>query len=1030
MSVLTRKKLYKTTAGSEFSDSASPTTQTGFTKGSGQIGFFVYSKTPYIVWMKDSGGTWNSHQSISANDLSLGNGFAWGDYTAAFIQCSTFGAKFFVYGKESNILVDATPGDSTYERSRLIAGSGSLVDLVSSGGSVGPQGPAGPAGADGAEGPQGPQGPEGPQGPQGATGPQGPAGSAGNMGGTMDDHIIPDTNAAYDLGNAEYKIRHLFLSDNSLWVGDKNKLSIENGELRMKRLKMSSLPAGMTGDHQPEDLSLTHLEQHAKAHNLYDNPGFHITDLIDDASDFEDVTPGTGVGRFDKVTIGDNKLEIEEDKITYNGDNIIKATNNTNFIYGPIGGIAIQITEDDMLVPYKDVDFGQNLNVAGTITGPTITALQSSIPDVSGFVAEGELGPRLTWTHAENTVLRSATTESGRSTILLTPQEVHVLDKLKVGDTSSVADAEITGDLDVAGSITSPTITALQTDVAANTTMINDLDSVAGNFTINGQKLYVNNIYDGGSADIRRLDFSPAATVVLSPGQTPSSIALEEAKITVNTDLDVQGTLSAARIYDDNNAERVIFDSMFTLLRSHDSSGASIYLDSTRVVTNKDLEIEGSLQVNGVISGQTITDMTSDIAANSSDISANTAAISAIDTSWVDGTLASNTNLNADNGTLFVDASTNEVGIGTTSPDARFHIKSGADDATGGLRLERRDGSNYYNMYYGAGYLSFSKRDSSEWGVRIDYEGSLYASSSLSAQTNISAGSDITAGNNVVVGKNLSLTDTNGEISAHSHIGGDIERFQYLPDAAADHAFVAKQIHNSSAAGSIMLVKADADTKHWSLYVSDSDNLNFCYQGVSKGYLNDDTNASQIDFTGQHRCQPSDYTSFSELSSSVGKIVVSDGTYANLKEPGVSINESIPKVILSTSRNQKSVFGVVSDAEDETSDTREYSNGSFVTVMQKLDSSDNRLYINSVGEGAIWVSNVNGSLENGDYITTCEIPGYGMLQDDDILHNYTVAKITQDCDFDLNSDKYECVEVEHDGQTYRAAFVGCTYHCG
>ena len=32
-------------------------------------------------------------------------------------------------------------------------------------------------------------------------------------------HIIPDTNAAYDLGNAEYKIRHLFLSDNSLHIG-------------------------------------------------------------------------------------------------------------------------------------------------------------------------------------------------------------------------------------------------------------------------------------------------------------------------------------------------------------------------------------------------------------------------------------------------------------------------------------------------------------------------------------------------------------------------------------------------------------------------------------------------------------------------------------------------------------------------------------------------------------------------------------------------------------------------------------------
>lgn len=31
---------------------------------------------------------------------------------------------------------------------------------------------------------------------------------------TLKKHVIPDTNAAYDLGNAEYKVRHLFLSDN------------------------------------------------------------------------------------------------------------------------------------------------------------------------------------------------------------------------------------------------------------------------------------------------------------------------------------------------------------------------------------------------------------------------------------------------------------------------------------------------------------------------------------------------------------------------------------------------------------------------------------------------------------------------------------------------------------------------------------------------------------------------------------------------------------------------------------------------
>ena len=31
---------------------------------------------------------------------------------------------------------------------------------------------------------------------------------------TLKKHIIPDTNAAYDLGNAEYKIRYLFESSN------------------------------------------------------------------------------------------------------------------------------------------------------------------------------------------------------------------------------------------------------------------------------------------------------------------------------------------------------------------------------------------------------------------------------------------------------------------------------------------------------------------------------------------------------------------------------------------------------------------------------------------------------------------------------------------------------------------------------------------------------------------------------------------------------------------------------------------------
>ena len=71
------------------------------------------------------------------------------------------------------------------------------------------------------------------------------------------------------------------------------------------------------------------------------------------------------------------------------------------------------------------------------------------------------------------------------------------------------------------------------------------------------------------------------------------------------------------------------------------------------------------------------------------------------------------------------------------------------------------------------------------------------------------------------------------------------------------------------------------------------------------------------------------------------------------------------------------------------------------------------------------VSNYNGNLENGDYITTSPIEGLGMKQDDDLLHNYTVAKITQDCDFSSGT-----TTIVHNGQEYKYKLVGCTYHCG
>ena len=66
--------------------------------------------------------------------------------------------------------------------------------------------------------------------------------SAATLNGTMTGSIIPDTNAVYDLGSAEKKIRHLYLSNNSLWVGDDHKISVDGGEMKFVKRKKSGVP--------------------------------------------------------------------------------------------------------------------------------------------------------------------------------------------------------------------------------------------------------------------------------------------------------------------------------------------------------------------------------------------------------------------------------------------------------------------------------------------------------------------------------------------------------------------------------------------------------------------------------------------------------------------------------------------------------------------------------------------------------------------------------------------------------------------
>jgi hypothetical protein len=179
-------------------------------------------------------------------------------------------------------------------------------------------------------------------------------------------------------------------------------------------------------------------------------------------------------------------------------------------------------------------------------------------------------------------------------------------------------------------------------------------------------------------------------------------------------------------------------------------------------------------------------------------------------------------------------------------------------------------------------------------------------------------------------------------------------------------------------------------------------------------------------FTGFHRCFTNDELFDNENPQSfkdtyIGRIVVSTGKIATdfksidndeweikYDKEGITIEDALPMIEISRKKKDKRVFGVLGNSK-------------------RNNSRSERLIINSVGEGGIWVCNSNGNIENGDYITSSDYLGYGEKQDDDILHNYTVGKATIQVDFELDSPYYNCIELDNG---IRTAFISCTYHCG
>ena len=217
------------------------------------------------------------------------------------------------------------------------------------------------------------------------------------------------------------------------------------------------------------------------------------------------------------------------------------------------------------------------------------------------------------------------------------------------------------------------------------------------------------------------------------------------------------------------------------------------------------------------------------------------------------------------------------------------------------------------------------------------------------------------------------------------------------------------------------------------------------------------------DFTsgrvGINTINPENFNTGTDVSSTDTKLVVNGGVVANSYSPftGCHIVNFVDSnvaltikagMILSTSgkvliksiintycsvdiskvENDKTVFGVyVFNEQTNTSSEAEYIivDNKYIKNTAYSIATNTLYYSASIGEGCVLVCNYGGEVQNGDYITTCLIAGYGSLQSDDILHSYTVAKCTETINWGSINET-----IGYNGKYYKVFLTSCTYHCG
>lgn len=328
------------------------------------------------------------------------------------------------------------------------------------------------------------------------------------------------------------------------------------------------------------------------------------------------------------------------------------------------------------------------------------------------------------------------------------------------------------------------------------------------------------------------------------------------------------------------------------------------------------------------------------------------------------------------------------------------------------------NGGQIYMKDNGVTYLTFNVNGTTD---KIEATGHLKLEATADIYLNAKQG-DIYIQDNGV--QRIRVEDTTGDVSIGSHSPS------YRLDVRDNTStFVMNIQQESSTSGADMLrmdFSSEIDPTGQIIYVYDQGNDRI-YQVVGNGAGGSTVNTS---FTAGHD------TVVPQSNEVVPGMILESTGVVWYKPTNVTSETALPKCQMASVNGSKKVFGVVAGFPATDSPKEEdipyVHNGyvmapSFPSYAKKAGVLENEWNIGtmSIGEGVIWVTNINGSIENGDLIESSEIPGYGRLQLDDIIRSKTVAKCTEDIPWESINDL-----IDLNGVQYKKYLASCTFHCG